>query len=117
MSGSTERLETTDLDVGHLKMRRTSAAENSKGWIVNTKNASESPIRIYLLAQNRLVREVLVRMFRKRTDLAVVGVNHDSAEAIAELIDTPFDVLLLHSLNPLPPLGHTPTAPHKFRHT
>src|SRR5258708_1449097 len=87
MSGSTEGLETNDLDVGHLKMRRTSAAENSKGWIVNTKNASESPIRIYLLAQNRLVREVLVRMFRKRTDLTVVGVNHDSAGAIAELTE------------------------------
>src|SRR5258707_702066 len=107
MSGSTEHLETNDLDLGRLKMRRTSAAGNSKGGIVNTKNASESPIRIYLLAQNRLVREVLVRMFRKRTDLAVVGVNHDSAGAIAELTETPCDVLLLDSLDTLRAIGQT----------
>ena len=74
---------------------------------MNTRNASESPIRIYLLAQNRLVREVLVRMFRKRTDLTVVGVNHDSAGAIAELTETPCDVLLLDSLDTLRAIGQT----------
>jgi len=82
-------------------MRRTSAAENPKGPIVSTNDASEPPIRIYLLAQNRLVREVLVRMFRKRMDLAVVGANHDSSGALEELTVIPCDVLLLDSLDTL----------------
>jgi DNA-binding NarL/FixJ family response regulator len=66
---------------------------------MNTGGANESPTRIYLLAQNRLVREVLVRMFRKRVGLTVVGVNHHSAGAIEELTEIPFDVLLLDSLD------------------
>ena len=79
--------------------------ENPKGPIVKTNGASEFPIRIYLLAQNRLVKEVLVRMFRKRMDLAVVGVNHDSAVAIEELTVIPCDVLLLDSLDTLRAIG------------
>jgi DNA-binding NarL/FixJ family response regulator len=65
---------------------------------MNTDGANESPTRLYLLAQNRLVREVLVRMFRKRADLTVVGANQDGAGVIEELIEIPFDVLLLDSL-------------------
>jgi len=30
-------------------------------------------IRVFLLIENRLLREALVRFFRKRCDLAVVG--------------------------------------------
>jgi DNA-binding NarL/FixJ family response regulator len=74
---------------------------------VNTNGPSESPIRIYLLAQNRLVREVLVRMFRKRIDLTVVGVNHESAEAIEELTVIPCDVLMLDSLGTLRAIAQT----------
>jgi len=65
---------------------------------MNTDGANESATRIYLLSQNRLVREVLVRVFRKRADLTVVGVNHDRAGVIEELAEIPFDVLLLDSL-------------------
>jgi DNA-binding NarL/FixJ family response regulator len=72
---------------------------------VGTNGSSESPIRIYLLAQNRLVREVLVRLFRKRTDLGVVGVTSDSTVALEELKAIPCDVLLLDSLEPLRAIG------------
>jgi DNA-binding NarL/FixJ family response regulator len=96
-------------------MRRTSAAENPKGPIVNTNGASEPPIRIYLLAQNRLVREVLVRMFRKRLDLTVVGVNHDSAGAIEELTVIPCDVLLLDSLDTLRVIGQRAKVAERLR--
>jgi DNA-binding NarL/FixJ family response regulator len=72
---------------------------------VNTNDTGEPPIRVYLLAQNRLVREVLVRMFRKRMDLTVVGVNHDSAGAIEELAVIPCDVLLLDSMDTLRAIG------------
>jgi DNA-binding NarL/FixJ family response regulator len=88
-------------------MSTTSAAENPKRRNVNTNGPSESPIRIYLLAQNRLVREVLVRMFRKRIDLTVVGVNHESAEAIEELTVIPCDVLMLDSLGTLRAIAQT----------
>jgi DNA-binding NarL/FixJ family response regulator len=79
------------------------------------KATSESPIRIYLLAQNRLVREVLVRMFRKRMDLTVVGVNHDSARAIEELTVIPCDLLLLDSLDTLRAIGQTVMATERLR--
>jgi DNA-binding NarL/FixJ family response regulator len=72
---------------------------------VDITGLSETPIRIYLLAQNRLVREVLVRLFRKRTDIAVVGVSSDSAGALEELREIPCDVLLLDSLAPLRAVG------------
>jgi len=32
-----------------------------------------SSIRVFLLVENRLLREALVRLFRKRSDLSVVG--------------------------------------------
>jgi DNA-binding NarL/FixJ family response regulator len=72
---------------------------------VGTSGFSEPPIRIYLLAQNRLVREVLVRLFRKRTDIAVAGVSSDSIVALEELQVIPCDVLLLDSAELLQMIG------------
>src|SRR5712664_2310041 len=56
-----------------------------------------SSIRAHLLIENRLLREALVRLFRKRSDLVVVG--HDGpADATAyQVLDTQFDVLLIDS--------------------
>jgi DNA-binding NarL/FixJ family response regulator len=73
--------------------------------IVNTDDKRESPIKIYLFAQNRLVREVIVRMLRKRADFAVVGANHDATQAIEELALVIFDVLLIDSLDALRAVG------------
>ena len=72
---------------------------------MNANSMTDSPIRIYLLAQNRLVREVIVRMFRKRADFTVVGASHDATEAIEELTVILCDVLLLDSLDALRAIG------------
>ena len=56
-----------------------------------------SPIRVLLMMENRLLREALIRLFRKRSDLVIVG--HDGpADATAyQVLDTQFDVLLIDS--------------------
>lgn len=81
------------------------AVENPSGCIMNANSMTESPIRIYLFAQNRLVREVIVRMFRKRADFTVVGANHDVTEAIKELTGILSDVLLIDSLDAFRTIG------------
>jgi two-component system, NarL family, nitrate/nitrite response regulator NarL len=54
-------------------------------------------ILVFLMMENRLLREALIRLFRKRSDLVVVG--HDlPADAIAgQVLETPFDVLVIDS--------------------
>ncbi len=56
-----------------------------------------SSIRVFLMMENRLLREALIRLFRKRSDLVIVG--HDGpADATAyQLLDIQFDVLLIDS--------------------
>lgn len=66
-----------------------------------TNNRSETPIRVYLLVANRLVRESFVRVFRKRAGLTVAGENQDCAAAVRVLADKPCDVLLLSSVGML----------------
>ncbi len=53
-----------------------------------------SSIRVFLMMKNRLLREALIRLLRKRSDLVVVG--HDGP-ADATACDTQFDVLLIDS--------------------
>ncbi len=65
---------------------------------MNTNSASESPIRIYVLEQNRLLREGFVQLFRKRSGFVVVGDSDDCAGAFEELTVIQCDVLLLNSL-------------------
>ncbi len=56
-----------------------------------------SSIRVFLMMENRLLREALIRLFRKRSDLVVLG--HDgSADATAcQVHETQFDVLVTDS--------------------
>jgi DNA-binding NarL/FixJ family response regulator len=75
------------------------------GGIGKMNCAAESSISIYLLVQNRLVLDVFMRLFRKRTGFTVVGDSNDVAEALAELAGRPCDVLLLHSLEALRSVG------------
>jgi two-component system, NarL family, nitrate/nitrite response regulator NarL len=57
-----------------------------------------SCIRTFLLIENRLLREALVRLFCKRADLMVVG-QCDHAEATARrVLDSHCDVLVIDSL-------------------
>lgn len=68
---------------------------------MSANSAGEFPIKIYLLTQNRLLREVVVRLFQKRRGVTLVGVSHEGAEALDELAVTLCDVLLLDSLKTL----------------
>src|SRR5208282_3009528 len=57
-----------------------------------------SSIRVYLLIEGRLLREALSRMFRKRTDLSVVGQSGLGEASPYQVRDTQCDVLVADSL-------------------
>ncbi len=60
-----------------------------------TFNLKLSPqIRIYLLAENRLLRDTLARLLRKRSQINVVGVRRGSESDTDELVSTQCDVVL-----------------------
>ncbi len=64
---------------------------------------TDDPTRVFLFIENRLVREALVRLFRKRSDLCVVG-QGSSTEAI-DVLDAQCDILVLDDLQVLSPLS------------
>jgi two-component system, NarL family, nitrate/nitrite response regulator NarL len=53
---------------------------------------------VYLLTENRLFREALVRMFRKRAGIRVVGQSSQSESSVEKVAAAEPDVLLLDSL-------------------
>jgi DNA-binding NarL/FixJ family response regulator len=54
-------------------------------------------IRVFLLAENRLLREALVRLFRKRSDLLVVGESGQADVTTLDVVDSKCDVLVIAS--------------------
>jgi two-component system NarL family response regulator len=56
-----------------------------------------SPVRVFLLIENRLLREALVRLFRKRPDLLVVGQAGQADATTREVSDSKCDVLVIAS--------------------
>jgi len=72
---------------------------------VNSNGKAESPINVFLLVQNRLVREVVTRLFSKQSGMSVAGTGHESTRAFDELAIRPCDVLLLDSVETLGELG------------
>lgn len=56
-----------------------------------------SAIRVCLMIDNLLLREALVRLFRKRPDFSVVGHDGQSNEPSNKVLDVQFDVLLIDS--------------------
>lgn len=59
---------------------------------------SSTPTNIYVLAEHRLLRETLVRLFRKRSDLHIVGESSYSSSAAQDITSASPDLLLLDSL-------------------
>jgi len=57
---------------------------------------SEHPTQVFLLIENRLVRETLVRLFRKRSDISVVG--QGSLTEALRLRDTNCGIVVLDDL-------------------
>ena len=56
-----------------------------------------SSIRVFLMMENRLLREALIRLFRKRSDFVVVGHDGQSDATAFPMMETQFDVLLIDS--------------------
>jgi len=56
-----------------------------------------SSIRVFLMMENRLLREALIRLFRKRSDFVVVGQDGPVNPTACQVLDTQFDVLLVDS--------------------
>jgi DNA-binding NarL/FixJ family response regulator len=58
-------------------------------------NSTLSPeIRVYLLAENRLLRDTLARLLRKRSGINVVGVSRSSVTSKDEIISSLCEVVL-----------------------
>ena len=60
-------------------------------------NVPISVIRIFLLIENRLLREALVRLFRKRCDFLVVGQGEQARTRDRDVMDSKCDVLVIAS--------------------
>jgi DNA-binding NarL/FixJ family response regulator len=54
-------------------------------------------IRVFLMMENRLLREALIRLFRKRSDLVVVGHDGPVETNAGQVLDTQSDVLVIDS--------------------
>ncbi len=61
----------------------------------DTNLVPDVSIRIFLLIENRLLRESLARLFRKRADLSVVGQASLTDSALDPMKDVPCDILLM----------------------
>ncbi|HXJ03600.1 MAG TPA: response regulator transcription factor [Candidatus Acidoferrum sp.] len=62
--------------------------------------APVSSIHAFLLIENRLLREALVRLLRKRPDIVVTGQSAPSDETSVDMFDTQCDVLVSDSFVP-----------------
>jgi DNA-binding NarL/FixJ family response regulator len=67
-------------------------------WMENTQNeVSTCAVKVYLVAENRLLRETLVRLFQKRAGLSVVGESRYSESGMEKIAASQCAVLLLDS--------------------
>ena len=69
------------------------------GAIVDLGGMVESKITVFLVADNRLLRESLERILRKRSDISVVGALPFSITILVQVIEAAPQVLLFHSLS------------------
>ena len=65
-----------------------------------TDSKTSSPTNVYVVSENRVLRETLVRLFKRRGDVCVVGVNSRSESSPQEIASAQFDLLLLDCLSP-----------------
>jgi len=59
-----------------------------------------SPIRVFLLIENRLLREALTRLLRKRSDILIVGQGNQDDTTPQDLLNAECAVLALDFTNP-----------------
>ncbi len=70
-----------------------------------------SSIRVFLMMENRLLREALIRLLRKRSDLVVVGHDGPADPTACQVLDTQFDVLLIDSFQTTWPAAKMASEP------
>ena len=58
-----------------------------------------SSIRVFLMMENRLLREALIRLLRKRSDIVVVSYDGPADVSAPTVLETQFDVLLIDSFH------------------
>jgi DNA-binding NarL/FixJ family response regulator len=58
-------------------------------------SVSFEAIRVFLLIENRLLREALVRIFRKSPHITVVGQSGRTDSAAQDILDSDSDVLVI----------------------
>lgn len=63
----------------------------------STKLSPEVEVSVYILAENRLLRDTLARLLRKRSEITVVGVGRSSEPAKDEIFASNCDVVLMDS--------------------
>lgn len=56
---------------------------------------SDSPVRVFLVLENRLLREAMDRIFRKRNDFLVVGSDRKEACAPQKILESQSNVVVL----------------------
>lgn len=54
-------------------------------------------VRVFLLIENRLLREALVRLFRKRSDVTIVGQSGQADLDVQQILESNCDVLVVAS--------------------
>ena len=57
------------------------------------------PIRVFLLSDNRLLRDALARSVGSQADISLVGAQESSLSITAEMIESTCDVLLVDPVN------------------
>jgi two-component system, NarL family, nitrate/nitrite response regulator NarL len=58
-------------------------------------NVSFEVIRVFLLIENHLLREALVRIFRKSAHITVVGQSGRTDSTAQDILDSDSDVLVI----------------------
>jgi two-component system nitrate/nitrite response regulator NarL len=61
-------------------------------------NPAASSIRVFLLIENRLLRDALARLFSKRADLLVVGQSSHAEATARHVLDSQCEVVVIDSL-------------------
>jgi len=62
--------------------------------------AVDSDVRVYLLTENRLLRESLARMLQKRAGIRVGGSNRYTSSVVGDILASDSGILLMDSISP-----------------
>jgi DNA-binding NarL/FixJ family response regulator len=65
----------------------------------SSKEKSRCPLRVYLVVENRLMREALARVFQKQSNLCVVGESSSREVTPTQVMSVRTDIVLLDSLD------------------